>query len=55
MQPVSVTAQEELIVLVDEDGRPIGTAEKRSSHHGQTPLHLAFSCYVFDELARYAA
>ncbi len=41
--------EEELIVLVDEDGRPRGTAEKWSSHHAETPLHLAFSCYVFDD------
>jgi len=39
---------EELVVLVDERGKPIGTAEKWSTHHAQTPLHLAFSCYVFD-------
>jgi isopentenyl-diphosphate Delta-isomerase len=39
----------ELIVLVDEDGTPIGTAEKLSSHHATTPLHLAFSCYVFND------
>ena len=39
----------ELIVLVDETGRPTGTAEKLSSHHAATPLHLAFSCYVFNE------
>lgn len=42
-------SQQELIVLSDEQGRPLGTAEKWSSHHGQTPLHLAFSCYVFDD------
>src|SRR4051812_30391066 len=35
----------ELIVLVDEDGRPIGTAPKLASHHRDTPLHLAFSSY----------
>ncbi len=40
---------EERIVLVDEQGRAIGSAEKWSSHHARTPLHLAFSCYVFDD------
>lgn len=40
---------DELIVLVDRDGRRIGSAEKVASHHAHTPLHLAFSCYVFDE------
>jgi isopentenyl-diphosphate delta-isomerase len=39
---------EELIVLVDEQGNATGSAEKWSSHHAETPLHLAFSCYVFD-------
>jgi isopentenyl-diphosphate delta-isomerase len=39
---------EELVVLVDAVGRPIGEAEKWSTHHADTPLHLAFSCYVFD-------
>jgi isopentenyl-diphosphate delta-isomerase len=38
----------ELIVLVDDRGKPIGSAEKLSSHHANTPLHLAFSCYVFN-------
>lgn len=42
-------AEEELIVLCDEHGVPTGTAEKWSSHHEHTPLHLAFSCYVFDD------
>jgi isopentenyl-diphosphate delta-isomerase len=53
-EPRSVTwddapGEEELIVLCDEHGTPTGTAEKWSSHHGETPLHLAFSCYVFDD------
>jgi isopentenyl-diphosphate delta-isomerase len=41
------TGDPELIVLVDERGRPIGTAPKLASHHRDTPLHLAFSSYVF--------
>lgn len=38
----------EQIVLVDRQGKPIGVAEKLPSHHINTPLHLAFSCYVFN-------
>ncbi|MEX0789777.1 MAG: NUDIX domain-containing protein, partial [Actinomycetota bacterium] len=45
----------ELIVLVDEQGNPTGRAEKSSSHHLDTPLHLAFSCYVFDDRGRLLA
>jgi isopentenyl-diphosphate delta-isomerase len=41
-------AASELVVLVDAAGRPIGSAEKWATHHAETPLHLAFSCYVFD-------
>lgn len=41
-----------MIVLVDESGNPVGEAEKWSSHHADTPLHLAFSCYVFDDRGR---
>jgi isopentenyl-diphosphate Delta-isomerase len=42
----------EQIVLLDEDYRPIGSAPKLASHHADTPLHLAFSCYVFDSNGR---
>jgi isopentenyl-diphosphate delta-isomerase len=44
---------DELIVLLDEAGRPIGTAPKLASHHHETPLHAAFSCYVFDAEGRF--
>ena len=32
---------EELVVLLDDDGGPIGTAPKSEVHHRNTPLHLA--------------
>lgn len=43
----------ELIVLVDGRGRPIGSAPKLASHHADTPLHLAFSCFVFDDAGNF--
>lgn len=45
----------EMIVLVDDNGQEIGTAPKLASHHAHTPLHRAFSCYVFDSAGRFLA
>ncbi|GAA1649243.1 isopentenyl-diphosphate Delta-isomerase [Microbacterium flavum] len=38
----------DVVVLVDDDGREIGTAPKSSVHGVDTALHLAFSCHVYN-------
>lgn len=40
------------VVLLAGDGTPLGTSPRGSVHSARTPLHLAFSCYLFDEDGR---
>jgi isopentenyl-diphosphate Delta-isomerase len=43
----------ESVVLLDEAGYASGTADKVVVHHARTPLHLAFSCYLFNEAGQF--
>jgi len=40
----------EMVVLLDDSGRPIGETPKEAVHTQETPLHLAFSCYLLNDL-----
>jgi len=40
---------DELVVLVDEQDREVGTALKAEIHTDKTPLHRAFSVFIFDK------
>lgn len=47
--------REELVVLVDDDDRVLGLAPKASVHGAVTPLHRAFSLFLFDRDGRVLA
>jgi len=42
----------EQVVLLDRMHRPVGVMAKSEVHTTRTPLHLAFSCYLFDAAGR---
>lgn len=44
-----MTTEPELVVLVDDEGNPTGSVEKFAVHTTETPLHLAFSCHVYND------
>ncbi len=50
--PDSSASMLDEVVLLDGDGRPCGTANRREVHGADTPLHLAFSLHLVDERGR---
>jgi isopentenyl-diphosphate delta-isomerase len=52
---VAAKAAQELVVLLDSGGRPVGAMPKGEVHTTDTPLHLAFSVYLFDADGRFLA
>ncbi|PJF12557.1 isopentenyl-diphosphate Delta-isomerase [Raoultella ornithinolytica] len=39
----------EHVILLDEQDKPVGRLEKYAAHTLNTPLHLAFSCWLFND------
>ncbi|MDO4928206.1 MAG: isopentenyl-diphosphate Delta-isomerase [Corynebacterium sp.] len=46
---ITPSSTEEQVVLLNAAYEPIGTYPKASVHTKNTPLHLAFSCYIIDD------
>lgn len=47
-EPSPTTETIEEVILLDPTGRAIGRANKADIHKATTPLHLAFSVFLFD-------
>ena len=43
----------EHVILLDEQDKPTGMLEKYAAHTLDTPLHLAFSCWLFNEQGQF--
>ena len=48
-----MSASIEHVVLVDEQNNVLGTADKYQVHGENTPLHRAFSVFIFDQQTVY--
>ncbi|MEO9326212.1 isopentenyl-diphosphate Delta-isomerase [Nocardioides sp. C4-1] len=46
------TATDDVVVLLDDHGNPVGTHPRATVHSTTTPLHLAFSCHLRDDAGR---
>jgi isopentenyl-diphosphate Delta-isomerase len=44
---------EELVVLVNDKNEEIGTMPKLEAHNANTPLHRAFSVYIFNKSGKF--